>query len=295
MRALSPTTAMLLLVAAMAMTGANVPLGKALMASIPLATFLLLRFAVATAALALLIPFEPGPPLRSLTVRQWLSIAVLAGVGSLLFTVFLLEGVKRTSAVDAGIITATLPAVVAALGMLRGERPDRSALAMIGLAVAGVALIQTAAARTGSSALLGNVLIGLAVLCEATFALVSRSISSVLRPLRLSYAVSLVGLALCLPLAPWIARSDLVALDARTWTLAFWYIASASIVCTALWYRGVPYVATWQAGLATSAIPVSALIVSTLYLGETVAPTQLAGCALVIAAIAVGARPRRRS
>ena len=284
---------MLLLIAAMSMTGANVPLGKALMASIPLESFLVLRFAIASAALAALIRLEPGPSLGSLTPRQWISVALLGGVGSLLFTVFLLEGVKRTSAVDAGIITATLPAVVALLGMLRGERPGPAALGMIGLAVAGVALIQTAAAHSGSSALLGNVLIGLAVLCEATFALVSRGISRVLTPLRLSYAVSLVSLALCLPLLPWVSRSDLAALDAEVWALALWYISAASILCTALWYRGVPHVATWQAGLATAAIPVAALVISSLYLGESIGPAQLAGSALVIAAIVVGTLSRR--
>ena len=46
--------AMLLLVASMAMTGANVPLGKAIVAEMPVTVYLVFRFAVASAALALI-------------------------------------------------------------------------------------------------------------------------------------------------------------------------------------------------------------------------------------------------
>ena len=290
---MSPSLAMLSLTAAMALGGANVAFGKALMVEIPVATLLALRFALATAALALIAPFEPGPPLRSLSLRQWSAVAVLGVVGSLLFTFFLLEGVKRTSAADAGIITATLPAVVTALGILRGERPGAGGLAMIGLAVAGVALIQVAAVAAGPSALVGNLLIGVAVVCEAIFVLVSKGISRVLPPLRLSLAVSLVGMLFCLPLVPSLFNGTLSGLGAGTWTLVLWYIAAASIVCTVLWYRGVPYVPTWRAGLATAALPVAALAVSALYLREAIGATQLLGAGLVIAAIVIGTWPGR--
>ena len=53
--------------------------------------------------------------------------------------------------------------------------------------------------------------------------------------------------------------------------------------------RGLPYVETWLAGLATAAMPVAALAMSALYLGETIGPARLAGAALVIAGIVLGA------
>ena len=140
--AMSPTFAMLSLVASMALTGANVPLAKALIAAIPAEALLVLRFALAGGLLAVLVPFEPGPPLSSLRTRQWGAVIVLALVGSVGFTWAVLEGVSRTSGASAGIITATLPAVVALLGMTLGYRPRCGQLAMIALAIAGVVLIQ---------------------------------------------------------------------------------------------------------------------------------------------------------
>ena len=106
----------------------------------------------------------------------------------------------------------------------------------------------------------------------------------------MSLAVSLVSLACCLPFAvPALAQVAWSRVGAATWGLALWYTATSSIVCTVLWYRGVAEVATWQAGLATTAVPVAALGVSALLLGEAIGPFQLAGAGLVIAAIAVGA------
>ena len=167
------TIAMLCLIAAMTMTGANVPLAKVLVAAFPPETLLLLRFAFASVLLALLAPAEAGPPLASLDARQWGAIVVLGIVGSVLFTWAVLEGVSRTSGASAGIIMAALPAVVAASGVAFGERLRRSDVAMIALAVCGVAMIQGQAAGGADEhkdQFTGNLLIGAAVLCEATFA-----------------------------------------------------------------------------------------------------------------------------
>jgi drug/metabolite transporter (DMT)-like permease len=73
------------------------------------------------------------------------------------------------------------------------------------------------------------------------------------------------------------------------WLLGTWYALSASVFCLWLWYGGLPYVETWLAGLATAAIPVAALAASALYLREPIGAARLAGAALVIAAIVLGA------
>ena len=125
--------------------------------------------------------------------------------------------------------------------------------------------------------------------------IVARRISAVVRPIRLSLGVALVSLAACLPTGIMsLARFDAEAVEPRTWALLIWCALTASFGCTALWYRGVAHVETWAAGLATAAVPVSALAVSVLILGERIAAAQAAGAALVIVAIAVGALSRRQ-
>ena len=283
--------AALSLVAAMALTGANVGFGKAIAAAVPVYIFVLFRFVVASLALVPMAAAEPGPKLLQMSRREWRDLALMALLGLVGFTVLMLEGLKRTAAADAGIITATLPAVVAALGVLLvGDRLSRLQIVAVALSVAGLLLVQATSARVGGATLVGNLLVAGAVLCEASFVILGKRLAPPYRPLRLALGANLAGLVLAIPLA----LLDVSAFDPRSvtldmWVLGTWYALSASVLCLWLWYAGLPYVETWLAGLATAAMPVAALATSALYLGETIGPARLAGAALVIAGIVLGA------
>jgi drug/metabolite transporter (DMT)-like permease len=275
----------------MALTGANVAFGKAIVATVPVYLFVLFRFAVASVALALMVRGEPGPRLAGMSGRERWDLGLMALLGMIGFTVLMLEGLKRTAAVDAGIITATLPAVVAALGVaVAGDRLSRPQVLAVALAVAGLVLVQATGAAGGTSSLIGNLLVGGAVLCEASFVLLGKRLAPPYRPLRLALGANLVGLVLAAPLALIDAPGfDVSAVTPGMWLLGTWYALSASVFCLWLWYRGLPYVETWLAGLATAAIPLTALAASALFLGESIGPAKLAGAALVIAGIVLGA------
>jgi drug/metabolite transporter (DMT)-like permease len=287
--------AVLSLTAAMTLTGANVAFGKAIAAEVPVYAFVLFRFAVASAALAVMVRGEPGPRLAEMRAGQWRDLAFMSMLGMVGFTVLMFEGLKRTAAADAGIITATLPAVVAALGMLlSGERLSRGQLFAVALAVAGLLLVQATGAAQGPSTLIGNLLVGGAVLCEASFVILGKRLAPPYRPLRLAFGANLVGLGLAIPLVLFDAPAiDLLAIRPGMWLLGTWYALAASVICLWLWYRGLPHVETWLAGLSTAAIPVVALATSALFLGETIDAAKLAGAALVIAAIVLGALSSR--
>ncbi len=296
----TPVAAALSLSAAMALTGANVAFGKAIAAEIPVYLFVLFRFVVASAVLALMVRGEGGPRLGDMTGAQRRDLLLMALLGMIGFTVFMFEGLKRTAAADAGIITASLPAVVALLSVaFAGDRLSRVQMAAVALAVAGLLLIQVTGAAAGGSTPIGNVLIAGAVLCEASFVLLGKRLAPPFQPLRLSLGANLVALAMAGPLAiPQAAAFDVSTVRPGMWLLGTWYALSASVICLWLWYRGLPYVETWLAGLATAAIPVAALVASALFLGEAIGVWRLLGAALVIGAIVLGAlstQPRRRA
>lgn len=291
--------AMMLLVTSMALTGANVPLAKALSAHFQPDVLLPLRFAIASMALAFLVRLEQRPSLSALHVNDWFRILVLSLMGSVLFTWAVLAGVQRTSGITAGIILSALPAVVAVIAATMGATLRWGETVMIALAVTGLALVQapfgSQPGPAASDTALGNALMGFAVLCEATFVIVARSISPKLPPLMLSLLVSLMSLAICLPFAtPALLRFDGAVIPLQSWGLLAWYALTASALCTVLWYRGAPHVAPWAAGLATAAVPVSAMAVSVVALGERITDAQLAGAALVVAAISVGMLVQRK-
>jgi drug/metabolite transporter (DMT)-like permease len=288
---LTPIAAAISLCAAMALTGANVALAKAIAAQIPVYIFVVFRFALASGALALMVGGEAGPKLKDMNLRQCADLILMALMGMVGFTVLIFEGLRRTAAADAGIIAATLPAVVAVFGVLfLRDRLQARRVGAVVLAVAGVALVQATGASRGTSTLLGNLMVAGAVVCEASFVILGKRLAPPFRPLRLALGANVAGLLLSLPLgAMQIAHFDPAAIGLGVWGLASWYSLSASVICLWLWYRGLPYVETWFAGLATAAIPVAALAASALMLGETIAPARLAGAALVIAAIVLGA------
>jgi uncharacterized membrane protein len=147
------------LTAAMVLTGANVVLGKAVVAEVPVYLFMLFRFLVSTAALLALVHGEPGPKLRQMQRGQARDLTFMALLGMIGFTALLFEGLKRTSASEAGIITATLPAVVALLGVaVLRERLTIAQAGAVGLAVAGLLLVAAGAERRTTS-LFGNLLV----------------------------------------------------------------------------------------------------------------------------------------
>jgi drug/metabolite transporter (DMT)-like permease len=291
MSPISRFAAALSLLAAMTLTGANVAFGKEIVAAVPIYVFVLFRFVVACVALAPLAAAEPGPKLADMSAGQWRDLSLMSLLGMVGFTVLMFEGLKRTGAADAGIITATLPAVVAVLGVaLAGDRLSRAQGLAVALAVAGLVLVQASGAASGPSSLVGNLLVGGAVLCEASFVVLGKRLAPPYHPLRLALGANLVGLVLSIPLA----LAELPAFDPRSvtpgmWLLGIWYSLAASVICLWLWYRGLPYVETWLAGLATAAIPLAALAMSALYLGEAIGGWKIAGAALVIAGIVLGA------
>ena len=278
------------LTAAMVLTGANVVLGKAIVAEVPVYLFMLFRFLVSTAALLPLVHCEGGPKLRQMTRAQVRDLMGMALLGMIGFTALMLEGLQRTSAADAGIITATLPAVAALLGVVvMRERLTLPQAGAVALAIAGLVLLQATGAQRGTATLIGNVLVMGAVCCEASFVILGKRLAPPYQPLRLALAANLAGLAFAAPLALLDMPFDIAAVSRSIWLLGTWYALSASVFCLWLWYRGLPDVETWLAGLTTAAIPVTALAGSTLILAESIEACKLVGGALVLAAIVLGA------
>src|SRR6185312_531635 len=144
----------------------------------PIYVFVLFRFVVACAALLLIVRTESGPKLKDMRRDQQRDLVLMSLFGMVGFTVMMFEGLKRTAAADAGIITATLPAVVAMLGVIAlGERISRLQACAVALAVAGLVLVQATGVTAGGSTLVGNLLVGGAVLCEASFVLLGKRLA----------------------------------------------------------------------------------------------------------------------
>jgi hypothetical protein len=97
----------LFLIAAMLLVGSNVGIGKSIVAFVPVPLFALLRFVI---AMAVLWPLLRVSKLRRVKAGEWFNLFLQALFGTFGFTLLMLNGVHRTSAVAAGVITSTIPA-----------------------------------------------------------------------------------------------------------------------------------------------------------------------------------------
>lgn len=265
-------TAYLLLAGSMTLVGTYVALSKPLTAAIPVLALAFLRFAIAAVAMVpWTLPARGEPPLSR--TEHWLFF-VMSFFGNFLFSICMLYGVSMTTATAAGVILATLPAVVALLSwaVLR-ERLSRRVMLAVMLAVGGIVLLQLArpaTESTRSATLFGNLLMFGAVVCEATYVIVAKRLSATRTPLRVSALVNAWGLALIAPFGLWqLAGFDFGAVHGGLWALLLFYSLAASLFAVWMWVAGLKQVPANQAGVFTVALPLAATTVGTLVLGES--------------------------
>ncbi|UJX40813.1 DMT family transporter [Desulfovibrio sp. JY] len=284
------TLAVTALVAAMILVGSSVAVGRILATTLPIHFASMVRFALASLVLVPLTMAVEGRFPR-IAPRTLAILAAQSLCGSFLFTVCLLEGLRLTGAADAGVVAATTPAMVALLGwLLFRERPSRRALAGIVITVAGVAAVSAApaSAHGASSALLGNGLVGLAVVFEAVFLLLRRAVDEPLSPLAAAMWVSLLGFFLFL--IPGLWQVGEIAVGSMTpWAMAelAYYGLGVTAAAYMLWFYGVVRVEAATAGVVTGVMPVAALAFAAWLCGEGIGVRQLVGCAGVLAGIAI--------
>lgn len=285
-----------LLFASMTLVGTYVALSKPLVAAFPVFVLAALRFGIAVVAMLPWTRARPGEP--PLTRSEHRTLFLTSLFGNFLFSICMLYGVSLTSATAAGVILATLPAVVALLSwwVLREPLGARAALA-IALAVGGIGALQLVPATDARAASwLGNALVLGSVLCEAVYVILGKRLSATRAPLRISALINLWGCVLMLPLAALQAGSVAWgAVPASMWALLVFYSLAASLFAPWLWLAGLRSVPANQAGVFTVALPLAATLIGVTAFGERFTPlTALAlGCAL--AGIVVMSWPRTRS
>ncbi|CAH2807562.1 MAG: Permease of the drug/metabolite transporter (DMT) superfamily [Candidatus Burkholderia crenata] len=270
----------LYLIAAMLLVGSNVGVGKSVVAFIPVSLFALLRFVI---AMAVLWPLLRPAKIRMVKRGEWVNLFQQAFFGTFMFTLLMLNGVQRTSAVAAGVITSTIPAVVALFSwFFLKERPNGLALISIVLAIAGVVVINVAQGVAGASqdtSLLGNLMVLGAVCCESYYVILSRRLTQTLPAIDICAYTHFFGLLLMLPLGfSALVSFDYSGVSLSVWSLVLWYGFSANIFSFWLWMKGIRHVDGSLAGVFCGLLPIAAELYGMVFLDER--PTIAHGIAL---------------
>lgn len=274
----------------MSLVGAYVGLTKPLAAALPVFLLAWLRFGIGAVAMLRWIkkPADEAP----LTARMRLLVFLESFFGNFLFTICMITGVSMTSAVSAGVIMSVIPAVVALLSWLfLRERIGLRVWLAVACGALGIGLLSLTKNAHGPAlapavehqAWLGNLLVFAAVVCEASYAVIGKKLTSVLSPKRISSIINLWGLILMTPLGLYSAwHFDFGTVSAGIWLLLIFYGLAASVWTVWLWMTGLKSVAAARAGVFTVMLPVSTALIGVLVLGERLTAVQLAAFAVAL-------------
>lgn len=243
-------------------------------------------------ALALLIPlwwWQEGKTTRftgsDLAMLGALSLGVL---GNHLLTLF---GLRYVEAAVGGVIIGAAPAITALLSsLLLRDLPFRVVVTGCAVSFAGVALVSGAGqvGGVGANPWLGGVLVVLAQVCWALYSIGGRHIMQRFSPLTVNWTTLAFSLLPQIPLL-WTDQKAMAAGMDSVVPSAWLAVAFLIVVPTALgqqaWLYGVKGVGPSRAGIFINLIPVSALLLSVMILGETLDATKLAGIALILAGV----------
>lgn len=270
----------------MAIFGSGTPISKIVTDSFPIFTASMLRMLT---AVIVLLPFayRERDSLRDLPTKDKRVLGAIAVVGMFLFSVFMLLGMQQISGVIGSIIMSTTPAVTAigAWLFLNNQFGWRRIIAVV-LAVAGVVILQVSSAgESGSSGnvLLGSLLIFGAVCSEAGYTLFGKVATTNLSPVIITAVTAALAIPLFLPFAIYeLATGNLTGITLTDWLAVLWWGVGTLALGTVIWYSGVQQVEGSIASGFMGVMPVSALVLSYILLGEAFQPVHLVGFGIVL-------------
>ncbi len=282
------------LAAAMALVGANVAVAKLLAEALPIPLIACLRCALACLVL--------WPLARAMEGRVRVAPAALRNLawqavfGTALYNAGLLAGLRHTSALEAGLVLATLPAVVA-LGSavwLRERLAPRlwAAVALASCGMAGLTLARVGGGAGGSA--LGNALVFGGLCGEAVYVLLAKRLAGQVPVVTASLWMQAFSALVLLPFAlPGVGAVAALG-DARLAGLLLFHSLTASVLCLLLWYAGLRRVPGGVAGVFTAFLPASAAVLAVWVLGERFSVLHAVGFALMLGSLLLATWPRRR-
>ena len=259
-----------------------------------IASTLLMRFGLAAAAFWLVLRVTGGlPGLRALPRRVVLIGLGLGAAGYSLQSTLYFAAIERVDVSLVSLLLYTYPAfvTVAALSLGRATPSLRIGVALV-VASAGLGLVLLAAG-TGAFDLVGALFALAASVTYTTYILISDRIIGDVDPFALATLV-LTGATASFTVFGLASGSLDLALPAEAWLWLGLIALVSTVVAVSAFFAGLRRVGPSEAAILSTFEPVVTVGLAFMVLGERLAPAQLAGGALVLAAVILLQLPARR-
>lgn len=247
-------------------------------------------------ALAVLAPFAPRLGLR-FARRDWKALALMCLLMPCAYFFFESSALLYTSSMQAGIVSATVPLLVA-LGawlFLKERITPRLALGLT-LSLAGVALMSLlgSPSEAAKAPLLGNALEVCAMVCAAGSMVTLKRLSSRYGPWALTALQTAAGALFFLPGAPDVVRQWPTLTVGGTLPLLLFLGAGVTLGAFGLYNWGMSRMEASRTSAFINLVPVLAVLFGWLFLGERLNPSQVPAALLVLGGVGLsqfGASP----
>lgn len=222
-----------------------------------------------------------------LTRRDRIDLVWLGIVGHCMYQLFFVGGVARTSVSNGALIIGATPVAIATVSALLG-REKIGALHWIGAAVSvtGIYVVVGRGASFGGATVTGDLLVMISVACWTMYTLGGGHLIKRHSPLYvtgMSMAIGAVPYALLA--LPQIVRMDWAAVSAWTWTALVLSALLALCLSYLIWYMAVQRIGPARTSTFSNLVPIVAIAVAAVWLGEPLTAAKLTGAGLVLTGV----------
>lgn len=271
----------------------NFIVGKALVHKVPPWTLNAGRFVVSALILIPLLYYRRewrAVPQHFITPLILMSLTGIFAFNSVLYT-----GLHYTTAINAALVNSTTPVTTACLAwLLIAERMTRRRIGGILLSFTGVGWIVS----QGSLEILyglrfnpGDIIVFFATALWGFYSVMAKRMMQQLSPLAVTAITTGIGATFLLPAAFLELLWNPADLSRQEVVLAFLYLGIfPSFIAFLIWNRSILIFGPGRASLVYNTLPLFAVILSVLFLGETLMPYQIVGGVVIIAGVIIGTR-----
>jgi drug/metabolite transporter (DMT)-like permease len=257
---------------------------KIVLLEVPPNTLALLRFLIASVALALYLLCTRQPVIKK---GDWPMVILCGMTGVTIYNFLQNQGLKYAGSVDAAILTTMAPVFMALLGVLfLKEKIEKLQIAGIILAVAGSILVATngslAELTLNSTRLYGDILILLTTIAWAVYSIIIKVLLEKYPATTVMSWTTFAGTILLLPLSLLERPFNLGAVQPSTWLHIFYLGLFASALGYLIWNHALTRITAVVAGVYLYLIPVITAIFAFLFIKEIPGTYSIAGGCLIL-------------
>ncbi len=271
--------------------GSNFSVVKVALRDFPEVPFNAMRLLVGSAVFLAAIRFSTNDakPRAPLTRTDWIQLLFLGLVGTFLYQLCFVGGVRRTSVGNGSLIVGISPIVIALMSAVAGHEHIRL-MRWVGvfMAMLGLYLVVGQGVEFSAQTLRGDLLMLGGVLCWSTYSVASQPI------LQRHSALIVIGVTFSIGAAMYVLMMIPILVDVEWGAVSgfSWFLMLASALLALnlsywIWYTGLKKLGGSRTSVYSYLTPIVAMIVAAIWLGEPISSNQVAGAGAIFAGLLI--------